>query len=49
MNLGVWLAPLLRKLLARIKVGDYVDFGKFPPVAGVAGQEPLDKDLEERV
>ena len=48
-NLGVGLAPFPRKLVARIQEGDYVDFGEFPPVAGVAGQEPLDEDLEERV
>ena len=45
-NLGVGLAPLPRKLVARIQAGDYVEFGEFPPVAG---QEPLDEDLEERV
>ena len=48
-NLGVGLAPLPRKLVAHIQAGDYVDFGEFPPVAGVAGQEPLNEDLEERV
>ena len=48
-NLGVGLAPLPRKLVARIQAGDYVEFGEFPLVAGVAGQEPLDEDLEERV
>ena len=48
-NLGVGLAPLPKKLVARIQARDYVDFGEFPPVAGVAGQEPLDEDLEEWV
>ena len=43
------LAPLPRKLVARIQAGDYVDFSEIPTVAGVAGQEPLDEDLEERV